>query len=671
MNARKTYIIFCLLIPFFFISASPLSIHYQKSQRFLTINDIMSIKNIIEVQISPDGSRVLYVITEPDLDKNYYNSDIWMIKADGNSLFKLTNSPYRDERPRWSPDGKRIAFISDRDGRPQIWLIRSDGGEAVQLTKVEGSVGYFRWAPDGSKIAFLAQDPETEEEKRRKEQKGDMIIIGHDLKMTHIYLIEIKTKRCWKLTSGKFTVSSFSWSPDGQYIAFSAQPTPRVPDLFKTDIYRISIVSKKIKKLVERKGADTRPEWSPDGAKIAFVSQDGSQEWITNWYLCLVPAKGGPPRNISKNFDEFITSCHWSSDSKKLYFQANQRVTTQLFSISAETGLIDQITSGESVYSHFSFSKDSGKMAFLATNPATPAEVYVSSVDDFNPSRLTFTNQHLKGLSLGQVEVIHWKSYDGLEIEGLLIKPVGFEAGKKYPLLTYVHGGPSGKFGLSFSPQIGAPYPVQAECYPLQVLAGQGYAIFLPNPRGSYGYGEKFRKANIRDWGHGDYQDIMSGIDYLIKLKIADPDRLGIMGRSYGGYMTSWIITQTDRFKAASLGAGMSNLISFYGQTDIPGYIEYYFGGVPWKLNVEYQRSSPLFYASNIKTPTLIQHGEKDRRVPLVQAWELYRALKKNKVPVEFVIYPRQGHSIREPKFQLDMLNRNLEWFNRWIKRRK
>jgi dipeptidyl aminopeptidase/acylaminoacyl peptidase len=244
---------------------------------------------------------------------------------------------------------------------------------------------------------------------------------------------------------------------------------------------------------------------------------------------------------------------------------------------------------------------------------------------------------------------------------------VGFTAGKRYPLLTYAHGGPSGRFGMSFTPQLDAPYPAQSEQYPVQAFAGQGYAVLLPNPRGSNGYGEQFRMANVKDWGHGDYDDIMSGIDSLIGQGIADADRLGIMGWSYGGFMTSWIITQTDRFRAASLGAAMTNLESFYGQTDIPDYMEYFFGDVPWKAKSQYERSSPMSFVANVKTPTLIQHGERDQRVPLSQTQELYAALKKKKVPVEYAVYPRQGHVVMEPKLQADVLRRNLEWFNRWL----
>jgi len=668
MQKQKSFIILFILVSVCIFSLHVFQANSTERLRPATIDDLMKIKNIHDARISPDGTRILYVISEAELNGNFYNSDIWVVDTEGGPPFRLTNGPRRDDTPRWSSDGKQIAFISDRDGKNQIWLINPSRGEAWKLTDTKNGVGSFYWSPDSSRIAFLLPEPETEEEKKKQEERGDVILVDKNLKMIHIQVIEVATKKSKQITRGDFSVDSLSWSPDGEKIVFSGRPTPKVPDLFNTDIYTVSIDKGNIQKIVERDGVDTWPRWSPDGKTIAFVSNDGRNEWIANWYICVVPADGGFSRNISKGFDEFISSCIWSSDSRRLYFQASQGVSTQLFAVSIEKEKIKQISSGKCVYRNFSFSKDSSKMAFLVSNSNTPNEVYFSSVNQFKPSRLTQTNPHIQKIALGKTEVIRWKSYDGLEIEGLLIKPVGYEEGKQYPLLIYIHGGPSAKFGISFSPQIGGSSPIQGESYPLHVFAGHGFAILLPNPRGSYGYGEKFRRANVKDWGNGDYHDIMSGIDYLINSRIADPDKLGIMGRSYGGYMTSWIITQTDRFKAASLGAGMSNLISFYGQTDIPGFMEFYFSGDPWTATEEYQKQSPITFAMNAKTPTLIQHGEKDARVPLPQAWEFYRALKKNKVPVEFVIYPRQGHSSREPKFQLEMMRRNLDWFTRWLK---
>lgn len=668
MKMKKVLILLLTAMVFTLFMSLRSETEQPQKPRPATIDDLMQIKNIHEAQISPDGTRVLYVISEADVRNNYYDRDIWLAQKDGRKAFKLANSPKRDDTPRWSPDGKMVAFISDRGGSNQIWLIAPSGGEASKLTAVQDGISSYFWSPDSEKIAFLLTDPQTEEEKKRREEGGGFIIVNDKPRMVHIHLIEVASKKTWRLTGGKFSVDTLSWSPDGKSLVFAARPSPSVPDLFNTDIFTIDIQSQEVHKIVERDGADTSPQWSPDGRMIAYVSNDGRNEWIANWYICVIPAKGGIPRNISKNFDEFVSSCQWSSDSRTLYFQSSKGLTTQLFAVSVETGEVRQVSLGLRFHRSFSFSDDSKRMAFLVSTSAMPSEVYISPMDKFKPSRLTWTNSFVDDIDLGETEVIRWKSQDNLEIEGLLIKPVGFRPEERYPLLTYVHGGPSGKFGISFSPQIGGSSPIQGESYPLHVLAGQGFAIFLPNPRGSYGYGEPFRRANVNDWGHGDYFDIISGIDYLIEKGVADPQKLGIMGRSYGGYMTSWIITQTTRFKAASLGAGMSNLVSFYGQTDIPGYMEFYFSGDPWTRENDYTKRSPVAHAMNIETPTLILHGEKDARVPLPQAWEFYRALKKKDIPVEFVIYSGQGHSIRKPKFQVDMMRRNLEWFTRWLK---
>ncbi len=632
------------------------------------IEDLMKIRNVQGARISPSGDLVAYVVSDINLEKNISDTDIWLVKTTGGPPFRLTCGPGRDDAPQWSPDGQRITFLSDRDGSIQVWTIEPRGGEASKLTAIRTGVSSVAWAPDGRSLAFLALPSGVGEDSGKQKKEGDEIVFDQDAEGSQIFVLDISSKKVRPLTRGQFCVVDFSWSPDGKRIAFAAQPTPKIPDMYKTDLFIVDVESEKVQDLVKRVGVDTSPRWSPDGSKIAFLSTDGSTGWIANWYVCLVTAEGGSPRNVTQKHDEFVFSPQWSWDGRKIFFQSPEGVRNQLFSVSPEGGEIQPLWSGDSVWSDFNFSSDGKTIAFLGTDALTPDEVFVNEINDFKPLRLTFTNPQLDSISLSKTEVIHWKSFDGLEIEGLLLKPPEFKKGKPCPLLTYVHGGPSGRFTQSFSPQIGAPYPIQAECYPLQVLAGLGYAVFMPNPRGSYGYGEKFRIANVKDWGGGDYRDVMSGIDQLVEQKIADPERLGILGRSYGGYLTGWIISQTDRFKAASLGAGMSDLMSFYGQTDIPGYVEYYLGDVPWNALHLYEQRSPVVHAQNIKTPVLILHGENDSRVPIAQARELYTALKKMNVPVQFVIYPRQGHVAVEPRSMLDMMKRNLAWITQWIK---
>jgi dipeptidyl aminopeptidase/acylaminoacyl peptidase len=669
MKPRKSSIAICVLILGVALSSDLTRVSTGQGKRAFTIDDIMKLKTVLGTQISPDGSSVLYVVNEPNLKESAGNTDIWMVPYAGGAVVKLTNSPSRDDTPRWSPDSSRIAFISDRDGRPQVWLINPHGGEAAKLSDVKTGVASFEWSPDGRKIALLVPEGPSDDESKKIKERDDVRVVDRDYKWTHIHVIDVETKQGKQVTSGNYAVNDFDWSPDSKRIAFSFQPTPKIGDRYNTDISIVSADGGPATRLIERKGEDGSPKWSPDGSEIAFTSSDGDVGATAQTFLCVVPADGGTPRNISRSYDGEVQSFDWAADGKTIYFVAGQRVTEQLFAISVKSGETRQVTSGQKVFGAFSFSKDSGRMAFLCQTPTMPAEVHVSSVSRFEQVKLTRTNPQLEELAIGETEVIHWKSSDGKDMEGLLIKPVGFEAGRKYPLLTYVHGGPSGAFMLSFTPQLGAaPIPMQAEPYPVQVMASQGYAILCPNPRGSNGYGEKFKMANFKDWGHGDYNDIMSGIDYLIKQGIADQDKLGIMGWSYGGYMTSWVISQTNRFKAASVGAGITNVHSFYGQTDIPETLAAYFGGKPWSDIETYKKSSAMFYATNVKTPTLIQHGEKDDRVPIPQAQELYIMLRETGVPVEFAVYPRQGHLIMEPKLQLDMLTRNLNWFNRWLK---
>jgi dipeptidyl aminopeptidase/acylaminoacyl peptidase len=638
----------------------------------MTVADVMKIRNVTEARIAPDGSRVVYVISEVDFKEGVYNTDLWLVSAKGGDARRLTRGPRRDDSPRWSPDGKQIAFLSDRGGSVQVWLIAPDGGEARKLTDSKTLVKSFAWAPDCKRIAYLAPDPDTEEEALRKRDRSDVQVVGQGIKMNHLHLLDLDGNEARRLTGGTFDVANFSWAPDGSRIAYAARPSPQADDGQHADIHVLDVAAGKSKPLVERPGLDTLPKWSPDGKRIAFVSSDGSRDRLANTVLCVVPTEGGKPRNVSGSFDGRIDYgsddvFHWQPDGERLFFTADQKTTRQLFSVTVDGGKVRPETAAARVHDHFTFSRDGAHLAFVAEDPATPREVYLSPSTEMKPQRLTHTNPQLDEIALGAVEVVRWKSKDGMDIEGLLVKPVGFQEGKRVPLLVYAHGGPALRFGRGFS--LYPPGPPQASRYPLHVLAGQGYAIFCPNPRGSDGYGLKFRVANVKDWGGGDFQDIMSGLDALIERGLADPDRLGVMGWSYGGFMTAWTITHTNRFKAASAGAGVMDLFCFYGQTDIPTFLERYFDGVPWRRRELYFKHSPMSYVGNVKTPTLIQHGGSDERVPLAQSKELYAALKRRKVPVELVIYPRQPHNPTEPRLQQDVLQRNVDWFNRWLKK--
>ena len=489
--------------------------------------------------------------------------------------------------------------------------------------------------------------------------------------MVHLHTVDVESEEVQRITAGDFTVTGFSWSPDGARFVFAAQPTTRVPDGQNSDLYLVSSDSGAVETLVGQAGGDAQPAWSPVGDMIAFVSANGSTDWIDMPGLSMVAASGGTPQPIGRASEESPGSFVWSPDGKHIYFTATSGVNRPGFRLSTESGVIEAVTPNGASYAAMTLSRDGRRAAFTMSNPRMPPEVFVASMDPFRSRRLTTTNPELDELALGEMEAVRWTSTDGLEIEGILLKPVGYSEGTRYPLLTYVHGGPSGVFTLGFLPQLGGfPAPMQIGPYPLQAFAGQGFALFMPNPRGSSGYGREFLRANIEDWGHGDYRDIQSGIDYLIERGVADRNRLGLMGWSYGGYMTSWSISQTDRFKASSVGAGLPNLFSLHGNSDIPDVLLGYFGDRPWKDPDMYIRSSAMFFAENIVTPTLIQHGEKDERVQVSQAWELYRALQANDVPAEFAIYPRQGHLIMEPKLQRDMMKRNLDWFDRWVLRK-
>jgi dipeptidyl aminopeptidase/acylaminoacyl peptidase len=421
----------------------------------------------------------------------------------------------------------------------------------------------------------------------------------------------------------------------------------------------VNVATANVSALANTPAAEDSPLFSPDGKSIAITVSDNPPRWAQSGVIQIFSTSGGQPKSLAASFDGQPSVAGWSADSNRIYFSEAKGTGTQLYVIDVGANRIDEIKSTLSVLGGFSLNRSGTTFGFIRQTSDTPAEVFVSSVNDFAPVQISRVNADLKLPAIGRTELIRWKSKDGRDVEGLLTYPVGYQTGQRVPLILNIHGGPAGVFLQTFLGGRGV--------YPLATFSSRGYAILRPNPRGSSGYGVEFRRANTKDWGFGDYQDLMTGVDRVIEMGVADPDRLGVMGWSYGGFMTSWVVTQTNRFKAASAGAPVTNLMSFNGTADIPAFIPDYFGGQFWEVLDLYQKHSPMFNVKTVTTPTMIQHGEADVRVPISQGYEFYNALKVKGVPTRMLVLPRQPHGPTEPKMQLAAMNANLEWFEKYI----
>jgi dipeptidyl aminopeptidase/acylaminoacyl peptidase len=624
-------------------------------------------KRLLGTAISPDGKWVAYTVSEPLMDgeKSEYRTHIFLANADDKIDFQFTQGDKSCTNPKWSPDGKWLAFLSARGGeKNQIWLIRPYGGEAEKLTDAKSGVNNFLWSPESKRLAYTMNDSLSKQEEKDNKEKRDAIVVDENFKFSHLYVIPVdkngKGERPAKrLTKGEFHVGSFDWSPDGKWVAFDHQATPRVNDWPTTMISLVPSDSGAVKPLFTKTVADN-PKFSPDGQWIAFEHDAGDTRWARRSEIYVMSVNGGAPRKLSDTFDNQANLWGWSGDGKEVFYSETERTSPRVFATLVNGGKPRVITTGNGIFSGASFSKDTKMMAAVHQTPEQLPHVVVSPTLKFSPTKITNVNHDFPALAMGRTEVIKWKSKDGKEIEGLVTYPVNYAANRKYPLLLNIHGGPAGVFTEN--------YTAASSVYPLQAFAAAGYVVLRPNPRGSSGYGVEFRRANINDWGFGDYDDDMAGVDLLIAKGIAHPDSLGVMGWSYGGFMTSFIITRTNRFKAASVGAGVTNLMSFTGTADIPGFLPDYFHGQPWDNLAAYQKHSAMFNIKGVSTPTLILHGEKDLRVPLSQGQEFYNALKQQGCPVQMVVYPRTPHGPQEPKFILDIGNRLLSWFEQYIR---
>lgn len=625
----------------------------------------IKLKAVGSPRVSPDSKRMVYTVSEAvtTSDKSEFVTQIWMATTDTKQNFQLTFGEKSSTNPKWSPDGNWIAFTSSRkDNKNNVYLLSVNGGEAEPLTDLKSSVTDFKWSSDGRSIAFTMADPKSEEEEKNDKAKNDFRWVDENLKMSRLYVIAIQKdangkREPRKLTDGNFNVDSFDWSPDSSRIAFGFTKTPVANDWTTSDISVIEVASGKVTPLANTTASESQPLYSPDGNWIAIDLTE--PRWAQHDVIQVIPANGGPPKTLVASYDATPGIAGWSADSKRIYFSESKGTATQLYALDVAANRIEEFKTGPAAYSAVNLNRSATTFGFVRQTTDTPGDAYIAAVSDFAPVQISRVNADLKMPAVGRTEVIRWKSKDGRDVEGLLTYPVGYQTGQRVPLILNVHGGPAGVFQQTFIGGRGV--------YPLATFASRGYALLRVNPRGSSGYGTEFRRANLKDWGGGDYQDLMTGVDKVIEMGVADPDRLGVMGWSYGGFMTSWIVTQTKRFKAASAGAPVTNLMSFNGTSDIPGFIPDYFGGQFYEVMDLYQKHSPVFNVKGVTTPTIIIQGDADIRVPISQGYEFYNALKVQGVPTRMLVLPRQPHGPTEPKMQLAAMKANLEWFEKYL----
>ena len=629
----------------------------------------MKIKSISQVNMSNDGKYIAYVVREAIMEeeKSEYLSQIWVSSVDKSFNQKYTHSEKSSSYPQFSPDGKSIAFLSTRSGKNQIWVMNTFGGEAKQLTESKNNINNFKWSHDGEFIAFTMNDPETDEEKKLKKEKRDVILVDKNFKFSHLYLINPKNKKSLKkITSGNFSINSFDWSPLGKSIVFSHQNDTNINTGFiNTDISEIIIEEELVKSIIKRPGLDSNPIYSNDGNSIAFISSGGKIEPIGLRDIYVFSKSSKKIKKLKETPNRDSNLLKWTSDNKHILFIESVGTNSQVMSIEVNGDKIKYITNKENLkypkgyFSSVAFNKSSSLMAYCYEDLKNPSEVYFSKTKKFKNVKISKINSVLQYPKLAFSELISWKSKDGLEIEGILTYPKNYEKGKKYPVILQIHGGPAGVFSERFNGRPGI--------YMTEYFAEKGYITIKPNPRGSTGYGKDFRYANFKDWGFGDFDDVTTGVDKVIEMGIADENKQFVMGWSYGGYLTSFIVTKTDRFKAASMGAGLPNLISMVTTTDIQDYLVGHMGGEFWDDYKTYEKHSAIYQIKNTITPTQVIHGEKDLRVPFTQGQEFYRALNRLGIDTEMIVYPRTPHGPREPKLLMDVSERILKWFETYM----
>lgn len=687
-------------------------------RRPITIQDLGAIALVGPPRISPDGTQVAYALATMDEEENAYRSAIYCVPTGGGEPRRLTTGPKQDTAPAWSPDGTRLAFVSDRAGKPQVFVLDLRGGEARQLTDAEEGAGGPQWSPDGALILYSAkvrgegdggekaegggQQGEGREAERRDRDRGGeggekeagkkqgykppLVVtkLKHkfdgegffDEKRRHLFVIPAEGGEARQLTAGDWNVGAPAWSPDGKAIAYCANRDEDRDTSEVADIWVVPVEGGAGRKVTRGRGPVATPAWSPDGWSIAYVGHERGYAPGANGRLLVVPAEGGESRDLTAGFDRGVGTAVmgdtrrgydqerpvWAPDGGGLLFVATDGGNTGIYRADAAGGEVELAIGGDRACVALSLAADGGTLAFAATDPTLPPEIFVADGRGRGERQVTRHNAALlDGLTLRPAERIEYGSVGGARIEGWVITPEGFDPARQYPLMLKIHGGPHGIYGNAFS-------------HEFQTLVARGYVLLYTNPRGSQGYGEEFAQCIRGDWGNLDYADIMAGVDHVVAQGYVDPERMAAGGASYGGYMTCWILGHTDRFRAIVTERVVSNFASFWGTSDIgQTFGAWEMGGkTPLEDPETYRRCSPLTYLDRATTPTLIIHGERDLRCPMEQSEQVFIVLKRAGAPVEFVRYPDESHNhavAGQPRHRTDRLERIVAWLERYVGR--
>lgn len=652
---------------------------FSQEKKDPSFEEIISTTGVGNAQLSPDGKTILYQQGSTDWENNRFDTEIWMSR-DGGTPFQLTNSPENSSNsPRWSPDGKWIAYLSDRGSKRQVQIMRTAGGEPFELTKTKNGVSAFRWSPNGNKIAFTQSEDRSKEKKSREEKYGAFSIEDNEYSLRQLWLVDFKPDllgRNWTpqekedstlmesikpkllMDSAGFSINGFEWSPDGNMIAFGHQPDPILISFMKSDISIYDVEKEEYRALVTNKSVDGLEAWSPDSKSILYSTNldDSVSNFYKNDKLYRINVNGKNNVQLASDFDENIGSLTWNE--KGIFGITWQKTLRPLVRIDPKNGDTKILTTNPARVYNYSFSKDASLLVVRGANDDSYSELYTTGYPVSALKQVTRSTDQISSWKVSNSEVISWPSEDGAMIEGVLHKPQDYDPNKKYPLLVVIHGGPTG---------ISTPAPTPAYVYPMVQWLNKGALVLQPNYRGSAGYGEDFRSLNVENLGVGDAWDVLSGVKYLEDQGIIDGNKVGSMGWSQGGYISAFLTTNSDKFKAISVGAGISNWMTYYVNTDIHPFTLQYLKATPWSDKEIYEKTSPMTNINNAKTPTLIQHGEFDRRVPTPNGYELFQGLQDVGVETKLIIYKGFGHGITKPKERLAAMWHNWQWFGKYI----